>query len=691
MTKQKSTKRALLMSALALLMCVSMLIGSTFAWFTDSVATGKNQIIAGNLDIKVEYTLDGENWSDLEGASDLFQKGLWEPGHKEVVVLRITNIGSLALKYNLDVNIANEVIGKTKDGADIQLSKYLKAGDYSLSPSMKDAFDYFVEFAFDPESEMYNKYDSLTDISIKKDAVLEAGQQGMTIVQIWMPEGVGNEANHNGVNVPSIDLGINVVATQYTHESDSFGDQYDANATYPVFVHTADELKNALANGGNVVIMEDITVDEMLEVSADTTIDMTEGASLTTSSAYMLYVHDGVKLAVVGGDFVNENATSADTAIIAAVDNSNVIILDGNFNGGSGANSVNAVVWTYAGNPTVNIKGGTFTTGKDSGGNAGTIVYAEAGTVSIAGGSFANEGAYYWGKNWMLNTKDNSGAQIIVTGGVFSFDLTTENYDGNKVADGYKVIESNGKWYVVENGVDAVVSSQEGLEEGLANGGNVVLADDVKTTEAVYVSGGTLDGNGNTLDASGAATSAWPNAYAVTLGNGGSIVKNLTVTNAGYAIGSTATTEDVYIDNVTTDYVTYAINGNGNGSNSVYVTNSTINGWCSYSNINLFSFENCKLAKGNSYDGYLVVYGDTTFTDCTFDGFTMGARYQDGAVVAAGKTVSFTNCSYVTDNGTVKVTADNFKSLFMAEGDETDFGYLEECNVVIDGVAVSWN
>ena len=39
MTKTKSTKRALLLSALSLLMCVSMLIGSTFAWFTDSVTS----------------------------------------------------------------------------------------------------------------------------------------------------------------------------------------------------------------------------------------------------------------------------------------------------------------------------------------------------------------------------------------------------------------------------------------------------------------------------------------------------------------------------------------------------------------------------------------------------------------------------------------------------------------------------
>ena len=98
MTNIKSTKCTLLASFMALLLCFSMLLSTTFAWFTDSVASGSNVITAGNLDIVVEYTLDGENWNPLDGATDLFQKDLWEPGHTEVVALRITNNGSLALK-----------------------------------------------------------------------------------------------------------------------------------------------------------------------------------------------------------------------------------------------------------------------------------------------------------------------------------------------------------------------------------------------------------------------------------------------------------------------------------------------------------------------------------------------------------------------------------------------------------------
>ena len=105
MTNSKTTKRALLTSVLALLMCVTMLVGATFAWFTDTASTGVNKIQAGNLDIEVEYTHDGETWNDLDEATDIFQKGLWEPGHTEVVALKFKNNGNLALKYSINMNI----------------------------------------------------------------------------------------------------------------------------------------------------------------------------------------------------------------------------------------------------------------------------------------------------------------------------------------------------------------------------------------------------------------------------------------------------------------------------------------------------------------------------------------------------------------------------------------------------------
>ena len=84
MANTKQTRRALLAGVLGLVVCAAMLIGTTFAWFTDSVSSGKNQIVAGNLDVELEYatvengTITG--WTSVNGATDLFDDGLSEPG-----------------------------------------------------------------------------------------------------------------------------------------------------------------------------------------------------------------------------------------------------------------------------------------------------------------------------------------------------------------------------------------------------------------------------------------------------------------------------------------------------------------------------------------------------------------------------------------------------------------------------------
>ena len=122
MTNTKSTKRALLSSVLALFLCFSMLLGTTFAWFTDSVTSGNNIIQSGNLDIELEYW-NGTDWVDVAGKSDILTNELWEPGVTEVAYLRVKNAGSLALKYQLGVNIISETLGKNVNGAEFKLIK----------------------------------------------------------------------------------------------------------------------------------------------------------------------------------------------------------------------------------------------------------------------------------------------------------------------------------------------------------------------------------------------------------------------------------------------------------------------------------------------------------------------------------------------------------------------------------------
>ena len=123
---RRSTKTQFVLSAISLLLCVSMLVGSTFAWFTDSVTSTNNIIKSGKLDVELEYSTDFAVWTPVTETTEIFKEStLWEPGYTEVVYLRVSNIGSLALKYNLGVNIATETAGKNVDGNMFKLSDYI--------------------------------------------------------------------------------------------------------------------------------------------------------------------------------------------------------------------------------------------------------------------------------------------------------------------------------------------------------------------------------------------------------------------------------------------------------------------------------------------------------------------------------------------------------------------------------------
>lgn len=232
-------QKSLFMSVVSLLLCVSMLVGSTFAWFTDSVSSGSNVITSGNLDLEVQYTLDGENWKDLNGAKDLFQKGLWEPGHTEVVALKVSNVGSLALKYVASMKIFQETVGKTKDGKDIVLSDILTV---STLTQQANAFgDIALMLAYMGENKVgYETTSSFKAANVLgQEKELLPGDAHYVFIKVDMAETVGNEANHDGVHIPTIDFGINVLASQFAYENDSFGNQYDAGATFDDLANTS--------------------------------------------------------------------------------------------------------------------------------------------------------------------------------------------------------------------------------------------------------------------------------------------------------------------------------------------------------------------------------------------------------------------------------------------------------------------
>ena len=224
MTKTKSTKRALLMSALALLVCVSMLIGSTFAWFTDSVTSAGNKIQAGTLKIDLELLEKNEDgstkWTSLKDSkAPIFNYDKWEPGYTDVKILKVENEGTLALKW---------------------VAKFVSANDLT---ELANVIDVYVK----PSADEFGYATDRTDLSTwtKKGTVaefvntisettygnLEAGKAAYLGIALKMQESADNK--YQGMDLGGA-FDIMILATQYTSESDSFNNQYDANAKYDV-------------------------------------------------------------------------------------------------------------------------------------------------------------------------------------------------------------------------------------------------------------------------------------------------------------------------------------------------------------------------------------------------------------------------------------------------------------------------
>ena len=224
MNSHRQTKRALLTSVMALVMCVVMLLGTTFAWFTDTARTSVNKIEAGNLDVvlEMEDSASPTGWKDAEGetlefkkaaAAPVGEKVLWEPGCTyELPKLRVVNNGNLNLKYKIEIT---GIKGSAK---------------------LNDVIDWTM------------KLDGI-DFAIGSEHVLNAATAGNESADILTISGHMREtAGNTYMNEKIEGITITLTATQATGEYDSSKNTYDENATYPVVAKNQAEVNNAITN-----------------------------------------------------------------------------------------------------------------------------------------------------------------------------------------------------------------------------------------------------------------------------------------------------------------------------------------------------------------------------------------------------------------------------------------------------------
>ena len=353
MTSSKSTKRALISSALALLMCVAMLIGTTFAWFTDTASTGVNKIVSGNLDVKLMYSTDMQTWKEATDQTKLFDdNALWEPGYTQVVYLKIVNAGKLALKYEAGFSknyTSNR--GKNVNGDWYRVDNYLKIGTAETTTKFANREDVWSAIAATEKT--LAKDVMLTDSWI----TLKAGESSKPFaVAIYMPTSVGNEANASRLRPSSVSgLGIEVRATQATVESDSFGTDYDANAAtvlkrveYTDGEHTV--TGNIQANGTAGAIHGTGTA----KITVDAT---TVYGTYVSNYAMAVCASSRSEITIKGGEFANQAPAGSNLSLIYAEDNAKITIEGGTFKCVSPAWTLNC---NDSDSATITVKGGSF-------------------------------------------------------------------------------------------------------------------------------------------------------------------------------------------------------------------------------------------------------------------------------------------------------------------------------------------
>ncbi len=626
MTRASKTRNALFTSIISLLLCVSMLVGTTFAWFTDTVSTGTNTIQSGNLDLLLEY-YDGNSWKEVTSSTELFDDATkWEPGYTEVAYLRVTNKGSLAFKYNGALTISQETEGTNVAGNQFKLSSYLKYA--VLEPTSETIYkdrNTALAAAADANPSTFANHTFASGEKVESEKV-----EYFTII-VYMPTDVGNEANHKtGTTAPSIKFGISFTATQVEYEKDSFGNDYDKDAQLPATINTvvtADE-QTLNEDGTNAVAIA------VVEAAGDVSGSIPENAIVGTEGE------------VITPALEVTTTASTDTSVTY-----NVEFVD--------AKTGEEISFTEGSAVTATIKVGAGLTNVGVTHN-GTEVFTKVSTVNeLTDGTF-----HYDSATGVITVCSDSYSPYTVT-----FEKPSDQSQNVTVQQG--------------NGYTAVETYSE-LETVFANGGKVVLASNVALTKGLTIPANvdvTLDLNGYTL--SYASTETTGNAaitnkgtltindsigggkvtYSGIPGGSANYVTN-TITNLGTLTVNGGTIENTTEDTGNTSFAIDSSNSVGNAevvinnghvvanaravrqflsSGTEYVNNLTINGGIVESITNRTVW--LQLASSDAAEapyGTLTVTGGTLTTTglSAINTGTYGASFKNVAVTISGGTIN---------------------------------------------------
>ena len=740
MSNRKQTKRALLTSIMALVMCVVMLVGTTFAWFTDTASTNVNKIEAGKLDVQLldkgGNDLEGKtlNWVKAEGGKN--QQVLWEPGCSyNLESFKIKNNGNLKLKYKVLIN------GLTGN------AELLNAIDFTVA---------VADPALTPKDGT-STVSTVADLN-SFEGTLDAGvETGLITITGKMKTDAGN--TYQGKTIDGI--AITVYAAQVEGEFDSTRMDYDKDATYDyTFVAGNSEAETALsANKENiyVALAGDVTFDvkpydQKPMGGADTKLIVIEGhghkltfnntnsdwnnvtwgdAKLVIKNAVIdnsgynadsgawnshdIYFNGHIELenvtftnavalngkATLTNVQISDQNATGDAYMLWIRAGSDVTLNNVTINGRSAVGQANraiAIKDEYIDNPTettLTVNGLTATSDK----YAAIYVTSKSATTIKLNGVIDVTGTKV---NDRVVQKDSSstGAITVNDNSTKVVKAATQEELKNAIAasenmENTRIGLSEGEYEVDSTtaiGAGATLVG-EGIDKTTLTAKEVSVSKDNITIKDMTIKADAPEGNSGALAInSSAKNTVIENVNFVGQGFNGDtkgistsgenlVIRNSKISNVfrGIIFWDNIGGDNV-IEDCVIDNVIYTFNINAatvKPGTTLTVKNSTLNGWTSYSGcMTKVSFDKCDLGKSNGY-AHLVAYADSEFTGCTFnDGYQIGAG-------STGKMLTFTNCKL--GDGTV-ITAENFaEKLGDVDND------MKGCTVIVDGATVNWN
>ena len=284
MTKKHSTKRSLIASILVLCLCLTSFIGTTFAWFTDSVTSANNIIKSGKLDVEM-YWADGKADPNADATAytdastgPIFNYDKWEPGYTEARHIKIANEGTLALKYAIKI-IPDGEFSKLADVIDVYYADPAVKADRTLAGLTK----------------LGTLTEVIGDMASTATGSLKADENHLITLVLKMQESAGNEYQDMSIGTT---FSVQLIATQETYEDDSFDDLYDDDAKFPELNYATKEENESAAIGSDDVMIS-IPANAPAgnyEIAVSNKTETTDGAGNTTVAMDITLKKDGEKV-----------------------------------------------------------------------------------------------------------------------------------------------------------------------------------------------------------------------------------------------------------------------------------------------------------------------------------------------------------------------------------------------------------